>query len=65
MTAFNESQTNGGQTIELVVEADQTEEVVQVTINKSKGQEEMTVQVIADSKDESKLHKHTEKAPNE
>ncbi|MDA9571824.1 sodium-translocating pyrophosphatase [Flavobacteriaceae bacterium] len=65
MTAFNESQTNGGQTIELVVEADQTEEVVQVTINKSKGQEEMTVQVIADSKDESKLHKHTEKASNE
>ncbi len=65
MTAFNESQTNDGQTIELVVEADQTEEVVQVTINKSKGQEEMTVQVIADSKDESKLHKHTEKAPNE
>ena len=65
VTAYNESQTNDGQTIELVVEGDQTEEVVQVIINKSKGQEEMTVQVTADSKDEPKLHKHTEKASNE
>ena len=65
MTAYNESQANDGQTIELVVEGDQTEEVVQVIINKSKGQEEMTVQVTADSKDEPKLHKHTEKASNE
>ncbi len=65
VTAYNESQTNDGQTIELVVEGDQTEEVVQVIINKSKGQEEMTVQVTADSKDELKLHKHTEKASNE
>jgi K(+)-stimulated pyrophosphate-energized sodium pump len=50
VTAYVESKTNGVQTIELAVESNESE-VVEVSITKIEGQEQMTVEVTADNTD--------------
>jgi K(+)-stimulated pyrophosphate-energized sodium pump len=60
MTAYNLSQSAQEQTVELVVPGEKTDKKVEVTITTEKGEDEMTVQVTADSKSQSELHKHIE-----
>jgi K(+)-stimulated pyrophosphate-energized sodium pump len=60
MTAYNLSQSAQEQTVELVVPGEKTDKMVEVTITTEKGEDEMTVQVTADSKSQSELHKHIE-----
>jgi hypothetical protein len=50
VTAYVESKTNGVQTIELAVESNESE-VVEVSITKIEGQEQMTVEVTAANTD--------------
>jgi K(+)-stimulated pyrophosphate-energized sodium pump len=60
MTAYNLSQSAQEQTVELVVPGEKTDKMVEVTITTEKGEDEMTVQVTADSKSQPELHKHIE-----
>ena len=60
MTAYNLSQSALEQTVELVVPGEKTDKMVEVTITTEKGEDEMTVQVTADSKSQPELHKHIE-----
>jgi len=60
MTAYNLSQSAQEQTVELVVPGEKTDKMVEVTITTEKGEDEMTVQVTADSKAQPELHKHIE-----
>ncbi len=60
MTAYNLSQSAQEQTLELVVPGEKTDKMVEVTITTEKGEDEMTVQVTADSKSQPELHKHIE-----
>ena len=60
MTAYNLSQSAQEQTVELVVPGEKTDKMVEVTITTEKGEDEMTVQVTADSKSQPELHKHLE-----
>ena len=60
MTAYNLSQSAQQQTVELVVPGEKTDKMVEVTITTEKGEDEMTVQVTADSKSQPELHKHIE-----
>lgn len=60
MTAYNLSQSAQEQTVELVVPGEKTDKKVEVTITTEKGEDEMTVQVTADSKSQSEPHKHIE-----
>jgi K(+)-stimulated pyrophosphate-energized sodium pump len=56
MTAYNLRQSAQEQTIEVVVPGEDTDNTVEVTIRTAKGEEEMTVQVTADSKGQPELH---------
>jgi K(+)-stimulated pyrophosphate-energized sodium pump len=60
MTAYNLSQSALEQTVELIVPGEKTDKMVEVTITTEKGEDEMTVQVTADSKSQPELHKHIE-----
>jgi K(+)-stimulated pyrophosphate-energized sodium pump len=60
MTAYNLSQSAQEQTVELVVPGEKTDKMVEVTITTEKGEDEMTVEVTADSKSQPELHKHIE-----
>jgi len=60
MTAYNLSQSAQEQTVELVVPGEKTDKMVEVTITTEKGEDEMTVQVTADSKSQPELQKHIE-----
>ena len=60
MTAYNLSQSAQEQTVELVVPGEKTDKMVEVTITTEKGEDEMTVQVTADSKAQPELHKDIE-----
>ena len=60
MTAYNLSQSAQEQTVELVVPGEKTDKMVEVTITTEKGEDEMTVQVTADSKSQPELHKYIE-----
>jgi len=57
MTAYNLRQSAQEQTIEVVVPGEDTDNTVEVTIRTAKGEEEMTVQVTADSKGQPELHR--------
>ena len=62
MTAYNlRSQSAQEQTLELVVPGEETDKTIEVSINTEKGEDEITVQVTADSKTKPEFHKHKEK----
>ena len=62
MTAYNlRSQSAQEQTLELVVPGEETDKTIEVSINTKKGEDEITVQVTADSKTKPEFHKHKEK----
>jgi len=63
VTAYIENKINGEQTIELVVPASDSEELVEVSISSDEGEKQMTVQVSAKSKESSEMHKHDENNP--
>jgi len=65
VTAYIENKINGEQTIELVVPASDSEELVEVSISSDEGEKQMTVQVSAKSKESSEMHKHDENNPQE
>lgn len=65
MTAYNLSQSAQEQTIEVVVPGEDTDNTVEVTIRTAKGEEEMTVQVTADSKGQPELHRHIDEADDQ
>jgi len=65
MTAYNLRQSAQEQTIEVVVPGEDTDNTVEVTIRTAKGEEEMTVQVTADSKGQPELHRHTDEADDQ
>ncbi len=65
VTAYIENKINGEQTIELVVPASDSEELVEVSISSDEGEKQMTVQVSAKSKESSEMHKHVENNPQE
>jgi len=65
VTAYIENKINGEQTIELVVPASDSEELVEVSISSVEGEKQMTVQVSAKSKESSEMHKHDENNPQE
>jgi len=62
MTAYNLRQSAQEQTIEVVVPGEDTDNTVEVTIRTAKSEEEMTVQVTADSKGQPELHRHIDEA---
>ena len=61
MTAYNLSQSAQEQTLELVVPGEETDKTIEVSITTEKGEDEITVQVTADSKTKPEFHKHKEK----
>ena len=62
MTAYNlRSQSAQEQTLELVVPGEETDKTIEVSITTEKGEDEITVQVTADSKTKPEFHKHKEK----
>ncbi len=65
MTAYNLRQSAQEQTIEVVVPGEDTDNTVEVTIRTAKGEEEMTVQVTADSKGQPELHRHIDEADDQ
>ena len=65
VTAYIENKINGEQTIELVVPASDSEELVEVSISSDEGEKQMTVQVSAKSKESSEMHKYDENNPQE
>jgi len=65
VTAYIENKINGEQTIELVVPASDSEELVEVSISSDEGEKQMTVQVSAKSKESSEMHKLDENNPQE
>ena len=65
MTAYNLHQSAQEQTIEVVVPGEDTDNKVEVTIRTAKGEEEMTVQVTADSKGQPELHRHIDEADDQ
>jgi len=65
VTAYIENKINGEQTIELVVPASDSEELVEVSISSDEGEKQMTVQVSAKSKESLEMHKHDENNPQE
>jgi len=65
MTAYNLRQSAQEQTIEVVVPGEYTDNTVEVTIRTAKGEEEMTVQVTADSKGQPELHRHIDEADDQ
>jgi K(+)-stimulated pyrophosphate-energized sodium pump len=65
MTAYNLHQSAQEQTIEVVVPGEDTDNTVEVTIRTAKGEEEMTVQVTADSKGQPELHRHKDEADDQ
>ena len=65
VTAYIENKINGEQTIELVVPASDSEELVEVSISSDEVKKQMTVQVSAKSKESSEMHKHDENNPQE
>jgi len=65
MTAYNLRQSAQEQTIEVVVPGEDTDNTVEVTIRTAKGEEEMTVQVTADSKGQPELHRHKDEADDQ
>jgi len=65
MTAYNLRQSAQEQTIEAVVPGEDTDNTVEVTIRTAKGEEEMTVQVTADSKGQPELHRHKDEADDQ
>jgi len=65
MTAYNLHQSAQEQTIEVVVPGEDTDNTVEVTIRTAKGEEEMTVQVTADSKGQPELHRHIDEADDQ
>jgi len=65
MTAYNLRQSAQEQTIEVVVPGEDTDNTVEVTIRTANGEEEMTVQVTADSKGQPELHRHIDEADDQ
>jgi len=65
MTAYNLRQSAQEQTIEVVVPGEDTDNTVEVTIRTAKGEEEMTVQVTADSKGQPELHRNIDEADDQ
>jgi K(+)-stimulated pyrophosphate-energized sodium pump len=65
MTAYNLRQSAQEQTIEVVVPGEDTDNTVEVTIRTAKDEEEMTVQVTADSKGQPELHRHIDEADDQ
>jgi len=65
MTAYNLRQSAQEQTIEVVVPGEDTDNTVEVTIRTAKGEEEMTVQVTADSKGQPELHRHKDEVDDQ
>src|SRR6056300_1589060 len=65
MTAYNLRQSAQEETIEVVVPGEDTDNTVEVTIRTAKGEEEMTVQVTADSKGQPELHRHIDEADDQ